>query len=146
MSRLTAFIFLFQTCLRLCLSWSSWQPAAAFMGRRSAACWMSEWPSCTPTWMGGSLMLPGFCPAGCPCPVSGEAAGDYQETHSPREELITQVFWLGSGTELTKRSRTFSSRWFRSADSLGRTSTTCCRPSLMPLTSNTHHPRTLFFT
>lgn len=38
--------------------------------------------------MGASLMLPGSCPAGCPCPASGEAAGDYQEAHSPCVELI----------------------------------------------------------
>lgn len=32
-------------------------------------------------------MLPGSCPAGCPCPASGEAAGDNQEMRSPCVEL-----------------------------------------------------------
>lgn len=82
----------FQTCSRLFLSWSSSQPAAAFMGRRSAACWTSEWPSCTPTWMEDSVTLPGFCPAGCPCPASGRTARGDQDTHTKKNIRQKDVY------------------------------------------------------
>lgn len=60
-----------QTCLKPFQSWSFWRQVIAYMGRRSEACWMRRWLSCTPTWMGVSLTLPGCCQAGCLCQASG---------------------------------------------------------------------------
>lgn len=54
-----------------------------------------------------------------------------------------QSVLLGKGTELTERSRTFSSRWFRNAGSLERKWTTSCRRSLTPPTSEIQHLQTL---
>lgn len=132
--------FLYQTCLKPCPSWSSWQPAVASMGRRSAACWTSRWPSCTPIWTEDSPTLPGSFLAGCPCPASGGTTGHEHictqyGSSVPQMYKDVELFRLGKGTELTERSRTSSIRWFRSAGALVRKWTTSCRPSLMPHTS-----------
>lgn len=64
---------------------------------------------------------------------------DMMQTAQYCLEIFTSVFLfvccLGRGTELTERSRTSSTKWFRNGGALKRKQMTSCRPSWTPHTS-----------